>query len=135
MRGSTWKIPVGEGDEGTGNAAITKAQLDGRAADPVSKLGFLAASTAPVASSAHPVGTAVPGSTLAHPISAYLLGQPGDVLHLPAASRGAARAQRGIELGQDLWQQRGDVGVQGTEPGVGRGRVPAPQHQSVPAVW
>lgn len=134
MRGSIWKIPVGEGAEGMGNGAIIEAQLHGRAAEPVFRLGSLAASTAPVASSAHPIGTAVPGSTLAHPISAYLLSQPGDVLHLPATSRGAARAQRGVELCQDLGQQGGDVGVQGTEPGVGRGRVPAPQHQRVPAV-
>lgn len=134
MRGSIRKIPVGEGAEGTGNAAITGVQPDGRAAETVPRLGSLSASTAPVASSAHSAGTAIPGSTPAYPISVYLLSQPGDVLHLPATSRGAARAQRGVELGQDLGQQRGDVGVQGTEPGVGRGCVPAPQHQHVPAV-
>lgn len=61
----------------------------------------------------------------------YLLGQPGDVLHLAAAR---AAAQRGVELGQHLGQQGGDVGVQRREPRVRRGRVLAAQDQRVPAV-
>lgn len=38
-------------------------------------------------------------------------------------------------MSQGLWQQGGNVGVDGSEPGVGGGAVFTSQHHRVLAVW
>lgn len=40
----------------------------------------------------------------------------------------------GIDVSQGLWQQGGNVGVDGSEPGVGGGTVFTAQHHRVLAV-
>lgn len=42
--------------------------------------------------------------------------------------------QVGVDVSQGLWQQGGDVGVDGGEPGVGGGAVFTAQHHRVLAV-
>lgn len=44
-------------------------------------------------------------------------------------------SQVGVDVSQDLWQQGGDVGVDGGKPGVGSGAVFTAQHHRVLAVW
>lgn len=62
----------------------------------------------------------------------YLFGQPADVLEMGV--RGGRGPQVGVDVGQRVRQQGGDVGVDGGEPGVGGGAVLAAQHHRVLAV-
>lgn len=48
---------------------------------------------------------------------------------------GGRGTQVGVDVGQGVRQQGGDVGVDGGEPGVGGGAVFAAQHHGVLAVW
>ena len=43
--------------------------------------------------------------------------------------------QVSIDVRQGLWQQGGNVGVDGSKPGVGGGAVFTSQHHRVLAVW
>ncbi len=43
--------------------------------------------------------------------------------------------QVSVDVSQDLWQEGGNVGVDGSEPGVGGGAVFTAQHHRVLAVW
>ena len=62
----------------------------------------------------------------------YLFGHPADVLEVGVAGGGGDRGpQVGVDVGQHVWEQRGDVGVDGGEPGVSGGRVLAAQHHRV----
>lgn len=45
------------------------------------------------------------------------------------------RPQVGTDVSQGLRQQGGDVGVDGSEPGVGRRGVFTAQHHGVLAIW
>lgn len=44
-------------------------------------------------------------------------------------------SQVGVDVSQDLWQQGGNVCVDGSEPGVSRGGVFTAQHHRMLAVW
>lgn len=65
----------------------------------------------------------------------YLLSQPPDVFEVGVCGGGGRGPQVGVDVSQGLRQQSGDVGVDGSEPGVGSGAVFTAQHHRVLAVW
>lgn len=64
----------------------------------------------------------------------YLLSQPADVFEVGVSGGGRRRPQVRVDVRQSVWEQRGDVGVDGGEPGAGRGAVFAAQDHRVLAV-
>lgn len=64
----------------------------------------------------------------------YLFSQPADVFEVGVCGRRGRGTQVGVNVSQSLWQQGGDVGVDGGEPGVGAGAVFTAQHHCVLAV-
>lgn len=63
----------------------------------------------------------------------YLFSQPPDVFEVGVC--GGRGPKVGVDVSQRMWQQGGDVGVDGGEPGVGGGAVLTAQHHRVLAVW
>lgn len=65
----------------------------------------------------------------------YLFSQPADVFEMGVCGGWGWGPQVGVDVSQGLWQQGGNVGVDGGEPGVGSGCVLTAQHHRVLAVW
>lgn len=65
----------------------------------------------------------------------YLFSQPANVFEVWVCGGHRWGPQVGVDVRQGLWQQGSDVGVDGSEPGVGRRPIFTSQYHRVLAVW
>lgn len=63
----------------------------------------------------------------------YLFRKPPDVFEVGVRRNRCPHV--GIDVSQGLWQEGGDVGVDGGEPGIGSGAIFTAQHHCVLTVW